>query len=282
MEADIIRLLLFLAGVALVVGIYLWDRYKRVNGRVTAIQIAQKRRRAMGREEPGWRSEDGEGVDSPSGLAPLTAFSDEITFPTTEPSIDAENLPDDTPPKRKELKDKARVQDPPRPKPRGPQRKGAPQRKSAPPPEPPAAVPPMIIQINVVTPGEPFPGEKIAKAAQQLGLMFGEMNIFHRREGKSSNPVFSMASMVEPGSFPIKQMSQFSTPGLLLFAQLPGPKDSLSIFSEMLSTAERLSKLLGGELQDGSHSALSNQTIEAMREEILEHRRQVRLARIKK
>lgn len=278
MEADIIRLLLFLAGAALVLGIYLWDRYKRVNGRVTAIQIAQKRRRSMGREEPVWHGEDSETVDSGSGLAPLTSFSDEITFPGPEPSIDADNLPtDDTPAKRKALKEKVRAADQPKPKasPREPKRKAA----AAPPP---SAVPQKIIQINIVTPGDPFPGEKIAKAAQQLGLMYGEMNIFHRREGKSSTPVFSMASMVEPGTFPIREMTKFSTPGLLLFAQLPGPKDSLSIFSEMLSTAERLSKLLGGELQDGSHSALSNQTIEAMREEILEHRRQVRLARIKK
>jgi len=64
-----------------------------------------------------------------------------------------------------------------------------------------------------------------------------------------------------------------------LFAQLPGPREGLETFSLMLSAAERLAALLNGELQDETHSDLSRQTIEHIREEITEHSRQVRLAR---
>jgi cell division protein ZipA len=63
---------------------------------------------------------------------------------------------------------------------------------------------------------------------------------------------------------------------------LPGPKDSLTVFSEMLSTAERLAKLLQGEVLDQRRQPLTRQSIEEMREEVLEHRRLVRLSRIKR
>jgi cell division protein ZipA len=55
----------------------------------------------------------------------------------------------------------------------------------------------------------------------------------------------------------------------------------MAIFSDMLFTAERLAATLDGELQDETHSALSKQTIEHLRGKIMEHRRQVQLARSK-
>ena len=85
--------------------------------------------------------------------------------------------------------------------------------------------------------------------------------------------------MVEPGAFPADGMETYSTPGLALFARLPGPKDGLTTFSELLFTAERLATLLEGTLQDETHSDLSKQTIEHMREEIQEYHRQLQLAR---
>ncbi|OQX40699.1 MAG: cell division protein ZipA, partial [Candidatus Sedimenticola endophacoides] len=68
---------------------------------------------------------------------------------------------------------------------------------------------------------------------------------------------------------------------LTLFARLPGPLDGLQVFSDMLMSAERLAAELNGSLQDATHSDLTRQTIEHVREEILEHRRQVHLAKIK-
>jgi cell division protein ZipA len=74
-------------------------------------------------------------------------------------------------------------------------------------------------------------------------------------------------------------MEGFSTPGLTLFAQLPGPGDSLAIFSDMLFTAQRLAAKLDAEMQDETHSALTKQTVEHIRSQIMEHRRLVQLAR---
>jgi len=304
MDADIIRLLLFLAGAGLVLGIYLWDRRKRASGSAWAIREAQRRKQAFGREEPRWRAQmnpraaarEEEEHPAEDGLDPLdepavgdldlpqpksgskvtarerlmNAFAGQVSRPRPE----REERPARPAPvtRRSREDEEGNADDSVRPIP----------REEEDPPEIPANVPNKILQLSVVCRQAPFAGEAIVRAAQQLGLMYGEMQIYHRREGKSSSPVFSMASLVEPGTFPIKEMGDFATPGLLLFAQLPGPKDSLTIFSEMLSTAERLAKLLQGEILDDRRQPLSRQFVEDMREQILEHRRLVRLARIKR
>jgi cell division protein ZipA len=148
--------------------------------------------------------------------------------------------------------------------------------------ESPVDVPVLIIQINLRAHAKPFTGPAIVKAMEDTGLVMSELSIYQRIAGDGSNkPQFNVASMVEPGVFPKQDVAAFSTPGLTLFTQLPGPGDSMAIFADMLFTAERLAAILDGELQDESHSALTKQTIEHMRGEIMEHRRKVQLARSK-
>lgn len=148
--------------------------------------------------------------------------------------------------------------------------------------ESPVDVPVLIIQINLRARSEPFDGPAIQKAMQDTGLVMSELSIYQRLASDGSDkPTFNLASMVEPGVFPKQDVETFSTPGLTLFTQLPGPGDGMAIFSDMLFTAERLAAILNGELQDETHSALTKQTIEHMRGEIVEHRRQVQLARSK-
>jgi cell division protein ZipA len=148
--------------------------------------------------------------------------------------------------------------------------------------ESPVDVPALIIQINLRARSEPFTGPAIEKAMQNTGLIMSELSIYQRVASDGSHKSqFNVASMVEPGIFPKRDIEAFSTPGLTLFTQFPGPGDSLAIFADMLFTAERLAAILDGELQDGTHSALTKQTIEHMRGEIIEHRRKVQLARSK-
>lgn len=146
--------------------------------------------------------------------------------------------------------------------------------------ESPVDVPVLIIQINLRARTEAFSGPAIQKATRETGLVMSELSIYQRL-ASDGKPQFNMASMVEPGVFPKRDVESFTTPGLTLFTQLPAPGDGMAIFSDMLFTAERLAAILDGELQDDTHSALSKQTIEHMRSQIIEHRRKVQLARRK-
>lgn len=149
--------------------------------------------------------------------------------------------------------------------------------------ESPVDVPKLILQINLKAKSAPFNGVNIQKAMNDVGLVLGKLPIYQRLSSDSRQiPQFNIASMVEPGTFPDKDLEQFETPGLTLFTQLPVPGgDGMAVFSDMLFTAERLAATLNGELQDETHSALTKQTIEHLRGQITEHRRQVQLARSK-
>ncbi len=145
-------------------------------------------------------------------------------------------------------------------------------------------VPDKFIQINLVAREAPFRGTDIFDAAYSAGLEHGDMAIFHRRErGEEGGAIiYSMASMVEPGTFPTDDLQHFFTRGLTFFMQLPGSEEGLAIFSDMLFTAERLAATLNGEVQDQNRSSLTKQTIEHIRGEIMEHIRQVKLARMRR
>jgi cell division protein ZipA len=129
----------------------------------------------------------------------------------------------------------------------------------------------MIVSLYVVArrPGT-LRGEAIRVAADRLNLEYGDMQIFNRvieRNGRR-HILFSMANAVKPGTFDIESLQGVITPGLALFMQLPGPLEGLKSFNAMLDCAQRLAGELDAELQDETHSALTNQTIDHMREEI--------------
>jgi cell division protein ZipA len=272
MDADILRLILFVSGVGLILGIYFWDRHKKINARVHAIRKAQLETAdspgaATERVDPRWsdtpQSEaSGEPRVGPGAVAvphdkALAADLEQLGRMVHEPYLEAE-------PKRGQESFSFTAEDPD-------EVRDELLREG---------LPCLILQINVVASNGTFSGKDILRVAGDVELEHGDLNIFHRYDATGRRPrvIFSMASMLEPGVFPLDKMDTFRTPGLVLFGQLPGPKDGLVAFSDMLFTAERLAALLEGELQDETHSVLSKQTIEHIRGRILEHRRQLQLA----
>ena len=67
-------------------------------------------------------------------------------------------------------------------------------------------------------------GEDIVVAAEKTGLVFGYMNVFHRMvEGHPERgPIFSMASIMKPGSFDMAHIREMETPAIAFFLTLPG------------------------------------------------------------
>ncbi len=109
-------------------------------------------------------------------------------------------------------------------------------------------------------------GPALADAARRAGLTFGEMNIFHRRQEGVEQPVFSLANLVAPGDFNPDDWESFRSPGVTLFAQLPGPVSALDIWDSMLATATRLTELLDAIILDANRLQLSRKRIAETRE----------------
>lgn len=257
MEPDLLRLILLALGAILVVAIYMWDRYKRIRWRAAQLKQSQQRKQPVFDQDSDLSGENEIFIeeDEPQPEPLQLSEYDTVLDPNQEPD-GVLDLNFHTFPENDYVHADPALE---------------------------ADLPKLVLQINLQSRGAAFHGEQIAKAVKEVGLYYGDMDIYHRyTEGDTGSVLFSLASMIEPGTFPIDKMGEFRTRGLTLFSQLPGVQDGMAIYSDMLFTAERLASILDGKLQDDSHSVLSKQTIEHTRDAILEHRRRLQLARKKR
>ena len=119
-------------------------------------------------------------------------------------------------------------------------------------------------------------GEDIVVAAEMTGLTFGHMNVFHRLvEGHPERgPVFSMANIMQPGSFDMANIRSLETPAIAFFLTLPAPMTALEAWEKLLPNVERMAELLGGVVLDDSRNTLGRQRLQHTREELRAYDRQ--------
>lgn len=139
-----------------------------------------------------------------------------------------------------------------------------------------------LVVINLVASpeGEQFAGPELVHALEAAGMHYGEHEIFHRSLDTHSSPrvLFSAANILEPGWFDLERIAEFNTPGIAFFMRLPGPYDGLATFEQMLATARAVAERLGGHLLDGRRCDLTHQSVEHIREDLIEYRRRSHLA----
>lgn len=134
-----------------------------------------------------------------------------------------------------------------------------------------------IILLHLLANDQSFSGTQLQKVIPEVDLKIDPRQVFVRRNAQGKI-LFHVANMIAPGSFPMnaQEMAKLTTRGLVLFTQLPGPDDSLAIFSDMLFTAERLAALLDGKVCDERRQLLTKPTIERLRAEIITHQQQLK------
>ncbi|MDH5178881.1 MAG: cell division protein ZipA [Gammaproteobacteria bacterium] len=129
-----------------------------------------------------------------------------------------------------------------------------------------------------------FTGDILADSLVQAGLVFGEKNIYHfygTQLTAEGDAICSLANTVEPGWFDPDKFSEFTTPGVTLFMQLPGPIEARRAFETTLDKAGEIAELLDGELRDESRNRLTEQTIGHLREKVEAFRFKQQIAAIK-
>ncbi|MDQ1118775.1 MULTISPECIES: cell division protein ZipA [Pseudoxanthomonas] len=124
--------------------------------------------------------------------------------------------------------------------------------------------------------GQMLRGEDIVVAAEKTGLTFGHMNVFHRliEHHPERGPVFSMANIMQPGSFDMAAIRELETPAIAFFLTLPAPMTALDAWEMMLPNVQRMAELLDGVVLDDSRNALGRQRIQHIREELRGYDRQ--------
>lgn len=128
-------------------------------------------------------------------------------------------------------------------------------------------IPELIVALLVAErEGTHILGEQVHWALRSQGLEYGQRQIYHRMQ--NGHPVFSVASLLKPGTLDPTQSRSLSTPGLTLFMVLPGPVQPLTAYQDMLATAQALGRALNAEVYDSKRKLLSSSAAQALQAEV--------------
>ncbi len=122
---------------------------------------------------------------------------------------------------------------------------------------------PEVLALSVVMPqNQVMHGASLLPLLLTLGLKYGEMNIFHRHQDNAGNgPVtFSLANMMNPGSFDLDSIETFATQGITLFMMLPNAGNAFDVYRQMLSAAKQVSEEFSAQILDDKRNVMTKQT----------------------
>ncbi|WP_420465752.1 cell division protein ZipA C-terminal FtsZ-binding domain-containing protein [Panacagrimonas sp.] len=130
-----------------------------------------------------------------------------------------------------------------------------------------AAVPARPVAL-IVAPTEEIDilGPQLHQALAMQGLRFGEGELYHRLIGGRS--VFSVASLLKPGKLVPTEAETFSTKGLLVLMNLPGPVSPTVAFDDMLGTTRALAVALKADIFDASRQRVDDAVASSLRQDL--------------
>ncbi|WP_426357847.1 cell division protein ZipA [Pseudocolwellia sp. HL-MZ19] len=140
---------------------------------------------------------------------------------------------------------------------------------------------PEVLVISIVMPeGQVISGAELLPTLLTLGLRYGDMDIFHRHQDNAGNGkvTFSLANIMNPGTFDLDALESFTTCGLTFFMTLPNAGDAFEVFGHMIGAAKQISVEFGAQLLDDKRSVMTKQTEQHYISKIREFERKNRIA----
>ncbi len=134
----------------------------------------------------------------------------------------------------------------------------------------PEGVKELIISHTILSKGEHFSGSQLFHALASAGLHYGEMDIFHYPgdDSEETFALFSVANVVEPGTFNPQEAEALKTPGISMFMRLPTRMGSYNAYDKFIHVAQAIAAELNAELCDETRSQLTQQAIAYKKEQI--------------
>ncbi|WP_305907313.1 cell division protein ZipA C-terminal FtsZ-binding domain-containing protein [Methylomarinum sp. Ch1-1] len=124
---------------------------------------------------------------------------------------------------------------------------------------------PQLIQFSLVaTADEGFNGADLVQAFERVGLEYASIKVYERVDDNRMVD-FTVASMVEPGTFPDTNVEEFYCPGIVFFMQPREVDDPSAVFEDFVQTIDMLATELDGVKWDHQRQPLSDETIQEFR-----------------
>lgn len=139
------------------------------------------------------------------------------------------------------------------------------------PSKPAASAPaPIIVMYVVAKPTQEIHGGQALKAFHAHKLRFGEMDIYHRQMGSGDHvkTLFSLASMLKPGTLKPNELSSQRLKGLSLFMKTEGLSDPRGAYDDMVHVAQQLAYTLDAEVKDSTLTDLTHDKIATQRAQL--------------
>ncbi len=130
---------------------------------------------------------------------------------------------------------------------------------------------PEIIQIHILALDyDGFSGKQLLQAFHSAELTYGSLKIFEKLD-ENRIVKFSVASMVEPGTFPDTgaELKEFKCPGIVFFLQPGELEDPIAVFDEYIETIDLVADKLDGVKLDSKRDPLSKETIDGFRKALI-------------
>ncbi len=131
-----------------------------------------------------------------------------------------------------------------------------------------------VVSLRLVAgKGRQLDANRTLQALREAGLQHGPFDIFHYCEDQDvPESGFSVANLVEPGTFDLTDLAGSTLPGMTFFMVLPGTRGPVERFDRMVETARDLCRSLDAEMLDEAGNSWSIQGERYLREELAEYR----------
>lgn len=137
-----------------------------------------------------------------------------------------------------------------------------------------AAEPADVLGITIhAAADQSFLGSLLMQRFIESGLRFGQHDVFHLfdvDDHLQETPLISVTNAVEPHTFDLSAMSDFSTSAITLYMPLPVLGDPEAAFGRFLTLADQLAKGLGGQLCDLYKKPLTQTTLAGMHQRLMQ------------
>lgn len=108
---------------------------------------------------------------------------------------------------------------------------------------------------------QPYFGQEIIDVAEELKLMVGENGHLQQlvTTYQGEEPMYNIAHMISPGSFMREDILSMEIPGILFFAQIPGPDPQMNTAQHLVQAAGVFGSRMGGELLNDQKERVDGQ-----------------------